>query len=140
MASPTTYTVKVQGTILTVTRGMDAPLVIGNIKNSAGLSAPVNDINIGSYEDDEIVTRPGRKKIGDYTFDIFLNPDDTVQRALKEMEGTDEEAVYALVMPEGTVKTRTFTAMVSQFGEDSSDDNVYMGHLTLAVLTDAVRT
>lgn len=140
MAAPTTYTVKVQGTVLQMTRGEDDPVVIGSIQSSNGLSSPVNDINIGSYEDEDTITRPGRKKLGTYTFDMFFNPDDVVQQALNEMAGTDEEAVFELIQPEGTTKTRTFSAMISQFGDDAKDDNVIMGHITLQVTTDAVRS
>lgn len=140
MPAASTYTVKVQGTILQMTRGNDDPLVIGNIQNSQGLSSPVNQIPIGSYEDTKIRTRAGRKKMGQYQFDLFLNPDDEVQQALNEMEGTDEEAVFELIHPEGTLNTRTFSAMVSQFGDDGKDDGVLMGHITLEVTTDEVRS
>jgi len=140
MSAPDTYTRKVQGTILTLTRGMDDPLTVGAIQNFNGLSAPVNDIAIGSFEDTEIITRPGRKKLGTCTFDIFFNPDEEVQQTLRELQGTSEEVEWSLVYPEGTIKTRTFDALVSLFGDDSKDDNVYMGHITLVVTTDAVRT
>lgn len=140
MAAPDTYTRKVQKTVLTMQRGADDPMIIGSIQNSQGLSSPVNDINIGSYEDEVERTRPGRKKTGQFTFDLFLNPDDAVQQALNAMAGTDEIAIFTLSQPEGTVKTRTFSAMVSQFGDDAKDDNVLMGHITLEVTTNAVRT
>ncbi len=141
MPAPITYTVKVQGTILQMTRGMDDPIIIGSINNSNGLSSPVNEINVGSYEDeDQIITRPGRKKLGSYTFDMFFNPDAEVQQALHEMQSTDEEAIFELIQPEGTKNTRTFSAVVSQFGDDAKDDGVVMGHITLQVTTDAVRS
>lgn len=140
MAAPDTYTVKVQGTILQMTRGIDAPLVIGSIKDAQGLSSPVNEIDIGSWEDRQVKTRPGRKKLGDFSYNIMFNPDSAVQRALHEMAGTDEEAVFELIQPEGTLTTRTFTAMVSQFGDDAQDDNVLMGHITLGITTNAVRS
>lgn len=140
MTSPTDFTRKVQGTVLSLTRGMDSPITVGEIQNFDGLSTPVNDINIGDWADTVIVTRPGRKKTSEAKFDIIFNPDATVQQALKEMEGTDEEGIWALTQPEGTTDTRTFTAMVAQFGEDAQDDGIYMGHITLAVLTDAERS
>jgi hypothetical protein len=140
MAAPDTYTVKVQGTVLQMTRGMDDPVVIGSIQTSSGLSSPVNEINIGSYEDTEIVTRPGRKKLGTYTYSMYFNPDDTVQQTLRELQGTDEEVIFELIQPEGTKTTRTFTAMVSQFGDSAKDDGVIMGDITLQVVSDAVRT
>ncbi len=134
------YTVKVQGTILQCTRGMDSPFTIGEIQDGNGLSNPVNDIPLGSWNDTEEETRPGRKKVGDFTFNLFLNPDSDAQIALKEMEGTDEIATYALISPEGTLTTRTFDAMVSQFGDDAKNDGVLMGHITLAVLTNVGKT
>jgi hypothetical protein len=140
MASPTTYTVKVQGTILQMTRGMDDPVIIGSIQNSNGLSSPVNEIPLGSYEDGVIVTRPGRKKLGTYNYDMFFNPDDTVQQTLNELTGTDEEVIFELIQPEGTLKTRTFTGMVSQFGDDAKADGVIMGHIVIQVTTNAART
>jgi hypothetical protein len=140
MASPETYTVKVQGTILQMTRSMGSPIVIGSIQNGSGLSSPVNAINIGSWEDTKIITRPGRKKLGDFTFQLFFNPDDAVQQALNEMSGTGEEATFALIQPEGTTRTRTFTAIVAQFGDDGKDDGVVMGSIVLSITTNAVRT
>ncbi len=116
------YTVKVQGTILQCTRGMDDPFVIGEIQDAQGLSTPVNDIPLSSWNDTEEQTRAGRKKIGDFSFNVLLNPDDTAQQALHEMEGTDEIATYELIAPEGTITTRTFDAMVSQFGDDAKND------------------
>lgn len=134
------YTRKVQGSKLFITRDGGSPIEVGGIRNFQGLSAPVNDIDIGSWEDEELQTRAGRRKTGDATYDLYFNPDEEVQQVLNELEGTDEIITVALVAPEGTINTRTFTAMVSMFGEDGQDDGVIMGHVTLAVLTKAVRT
>lgn len=137
---------KVQRSTLSVQVGEGDELLIGGIENFNGLSSPLNKINIGSWEDLVIKTRPGRKKLGSCTFSLNLNPDDEVQRLLKGMqrsaalEGEDGEAVFVLTQSEGTIKKRTFTAMVSQFGESSSDDGIYKGDITLVVTSNAVRS
>ncbi len=134
------HTTKVQATRLVCTRGMADPFDIGEIVDFNGLSVPANQIPTGSWADTVILTRKGRRKIGDATYTLNLNPDDTTQRQIKEMEGTDEIASYDLIYPEGTIKTRTFDAMVMQFGDSAKNDGIYMGSITLGVLAAPVRS
>jgi len=135
MPTPSDYTRKVQGTILRCTRGANPSFDIGEIIDFNNLGSPRNDIDIGSWLDKSIKTRAGRRKLSDATFDVLLNPDDDSQRQLMAMKGTDEVATYELIYPEGTLKNRTFTALVAQFGDDGKDDGVYMGHITLSPLS-----
>jgi hypothetical protein len=133
------YTIKVQGTQLYMVRGLDAPVLVGGIMDADGLGGSAPEIPTGSWEDTEYMSRSGaRTETTDFKFPLFLNPDDVVQRALKEIEGTDEVVEWQLIYPEGVKKTRTFDGYLLLFGDSAGDNNVYMGDVTIAVLTNEV--
>ena len=131
----TTTTVKTQGTTLTWNS-----VLVGDISNVSGLSSPTNKIDIGSFGDTVVKTRPGRRKAGDFTFDINFNPDNTVQASLYADQITGVERTTILVVPEGTKKTITFSARVMNFTMSADDDNIYKGQVTLRVTSKPVRS
>lgn len=128
-------TVKTQGTILTWNS-----VAVGEVQNVSGLSSPSNKISIGSFADTVMATRSGRRKAGDFTFDVNFNPDDTSHAALESDRQAGTSRVVTLVAPEGTIDTITFSALVMNYVISADDDNIYKAQITLKITTKPVRS
>ncbi len=128
-------TIRTQGTIL---NWNGAP--VGEVMNVSGLSSPSNKIAIGSFADTVVKTRPGRRKAGDFTFDVNMNPDDTVQIALDADRLADTEREVELILPEGTLTTITFNARIMNWTFSADDDNIYKAQITLKITSIPERT
>ncbi len=127
--------VKVSGTVLTWNA---AP--IGEVTNVSGLSSPTNKISIASFADVVMKYRPGRRKAGDFVFDVNMNPDDTSQAALETDRQADTERAVTLVTPEGTIDTITFNARVMNYTFSADDDDIYKAQVTLKITSIPTRT
>ncbi len=113
---------------------------VGEVMNITGLSAPTNKIPIGSFADTVMKYRPGRRKAGEFSFEVNLNPDDTVQTALETDRQAGTERVVTLVFPEGTIDTITFDGLVMNSTFSAGDDDIYKGQLTIKITSKPQRS
>lgn len=128
-------TVKTAGTVLNWNS-----VAVGEVTNISGLSSPTNKIAIGSFADTVMKYRPGRRKAGDFVFDVNFNPDNTVQAALETDRQAGTERTVTLVTPEGTIDTITFTGLVMNYTISADDDNIYKAQITLKITSKPERS
>ena len=126
---------KTQGTTLSWNA-----VAIGEVTNISGLSSPTNKIPISSFADTVMKYRPGRRKAGNFTFDINMNPDDTTQAALETDRQAGTSRTVVLVAPTGTLKTITFTGLIMDMSIDAEDDNIYKQKVTIKITSAPVRS
>lgn len=113
---------------------------VGEVMNISGLSSPSNKIPIGSFADTVMKYRPGRRKAGEFTFDVNLNPDDTVQAAIEADRQSGTERAVELVFPEGTLNTIGFNGLVMNSTFSAADDDIYKGQLTVKITSKPTRS
>lgn len=128
-------TIKTPGIVLTWNS-----VAVGEVSNISGLSSPTNKIPIGSFADTVMKYRPGRRKAGEFTFDVNLNPDDTAQTAIEADRQAGTERVVTLVYPEGTLDTVTFDALVMNSTFSAGDDDIFKGQITLKITSKPLRS
>ena len=121
-------TIKTAGTIIKWNA-----VEVAETNSVGGLSTPSGKIAIPSFADTVMKYRPGRRKTGDFTFDVNFNQDDTSQAALKTDQIAGTERTVVLKLAEGTLNTITFTARVKNITLSADDDNIYKSQLTLRI-------
>lgn len=130
-----TVSIKTQGTIVTWNA-----LTVGEVTNISGLSSPSTKIPIGSFADEVIKSRPGRRKSGNFVFGVNFNPDNTTQAAIQADMLTDTQRTVTLVTPEGTIDTLTFTARAMNFTITGDNGTVWTGEFTLKITSLVARS
>lgn len=128
-------TVKTQGIVLNWNSS-----AVGEVTNVSGLSSPTNKIPIGSFADTVMKFRPGRRKAGDFVFDVNFNPDDTVQAAIETDRQAGTERAVQLVFPEGTIDTISFNGLVMNSTFSAEDDDIYKGQITIKITSKPTRS
>lgn len=128
-------TTKTQGIVLNWNA-----VAVGEVTNISGLSSPTNKIPIGSFADTVMKYRPGRRKAGDFVFDVNLNPDDTAQAAIETDRQAGTEQEVQVVFPEGTVDTITFDGLIMNSTFSADDDDIYKGQITIKITSKPVRS
>ncbi len=128
-------TVKTSGTTVTWNSA-----TLGEVSAISGLSSPTNKINIGSFADTVMKYRPGRRKAGDITIDLNMNPDNVVQAAVETDRQAGTERAVTIVMSEGSLTTISFTARVMNVTFSADDDNIYKSQITLKLTSTPART
>ena len=128
-------TIKTQGTILNWNGA-----AVGEVNSVSGLSSPSNKIPIGSFADTVMKSRPGRRKAGEFTFGVNMNPDDTVQAAIETDRQAGTMREVTLVTPEGTINTITFNAYVMNVTFGAEDDDIFKAEITLKIVTTPERS
>jgi hypothetical protein len=126
---------KTQGTTLTW-----HALPVGEVTNVSGLSSPTTKIDIGSFADTVVKTRPGIRKTGTFVFDVNFNQDNTTYIAIEADRATGTERTVVLVAPSGTVKTVTFTAVCLNSTITGKVNDIYKGQITLRVTSKPERS
>jgi hypothetical protein len=112
---------------------------IGNISDANGLYEALSKINIGTWEDDRIKTRPGRSSASQFTFNIMYSPDNTVQTTLETDRIAGTVKAVKVQAPSGTTKFINFSAAVLGFTWDGKDNDVFKGTITMQLTTAPVR-
>ncbi len=113
---------------------------IGEVTGCSGLSAPSSKIAITSAADTVIKYRPGRRKTGDFTFDVNFNPDDAAQNTMEVDRQAGTSRTVLLTLPSGTINDVTFTGQITNITFSGQQDDIWKSQITVKALTIPVRS
>ncbi len=121
---------KTQGTIL---KWNAVP--VGEVMGVSGLSSPSTKINITSFADTVMKYRPGRRKVGEFTFEINLNLDDTSQAALETDRQAGTARAVLLTVPSGATADVAFTGVITNITMSAAGDDIWKSQITIKPTT-----
>lgn len=123
-----TTTTKSQGAVLTW-----GGTTLGEITSYSMPGADTPEIDIGSFADTVVKTRPGNPMGGAITFGVNFNPDDTSQSGVEADILTGVERSFAITFPEGTLDTVTCTGRAMDFSINAAKNDIWKGEIMIKV-------